>query len=101
MDAPLLVARMLQQCETAKCRLSRQESTGRAHAQSSGAIFAEKLAEVTVTRASNFRHGRNTFWRVSSCPFAACWETPACSGEIFRKLLLVGGATRMPLFVED
>ena len=98
MDAPLLVARMLQECETAKCRLSRLESTTVRLPDRQGA-FPPDARELTIARPQFQAWTQQILARIE-LPIRRVLGDAKLRREDIHEVLLVGGATRMPLFVD-
>ena len=92
--APRLVSRMIQQCEQAKCRLSRQDVDQRPHSEQKGE-FHDGSPEVTITR-HNSRAGRGTFWLAIELPIRRVLGDARVNRATINEVILVGGATRMP-----
>jgi molecular chaperone HscC len=93
---PLLVARLTQQCEVAKCRLSREESTVVRVPDAAGDFATAK--EVTVTRDNLETWVNPTLARIE-LPIRRALADAKLTREQIDEVILVGGATRMPLVV--
>ena len=98
MEAPLMVARMLQQCEAAKCRLSRQESTAVRLPDRKGE-FPANASELTVTRQQFEAWTRHILARIE-LPIRRVLGDAKIRREDIHEVLLVGGATRMTQFID-
>jgi molecular chaperone HscC len=97
MEAPLLVARMVQQCELAKCRLSRQESAAVRLPDRRGEFGAD-APETTVTRAQLEKWCNHILARIEM-PVRRVLGDAGLQRSDVDEVILVGGATRMPLVV--
>jgi molecular chaperone HscC len=95
---PMLVARLLQQCEIAKCRLSRQESATIRISDREGHL-EENPRQVTVTRQQFQAWTRHILGRVE-LPIRRVLGDAGLSRNQIDEVILVGGATRMPAVVE-
>ncbi len=98
MEAPLMVARMLQQCEAAKCRLSRTESTSVRLPGRKGDLPAH-AAELAVARQQFDAWTQHILARIE-LPIRRVLGDAKIRREDIHEVLLVGGATRMPQFLE-
>ena len=98
MEAPLMVARMIQECETAKCRLSRAETTV-ARLPNRQGEFPSDARELTVTREQFQAWTQHILGRIE-LPIRRVLGDAKLRREDIREVLLVGGATRMPVFIE-
>jgi molecular chaperone HscC len=98
MEAPLLVARMIQQCEGAKCRLSRMESTSVRLANRKG-VFNDQSPEVPIARSQFETWTRHILGRIE-LPIRRVLGDAKLRRDEVHDILLVGGATRMSQFVE-
>jgi molecular chaperone HscC len=94
LDAPCLVARLLQQCEVAKCRLSRQESVAVRVPDRQG-HFSDDSPEVTVTREQFQNWTKHILARVELPIRRVLGDANLKRGDV-NEVILVGGATRMP-----
>ncbi len=92
--APRLVSRMIQQCELAKCRLSRQESATIRVPDREG-NFNEATPQVTVTRAQFESWTEHIRARVE-LPIRRVLADAQLTRADVDEVILVGGATRMP-----
>jgi molecular chaperone HscC len=97
METPLLVARLIQQCEVAKCRLSAQESAVVRIPDRKG-NFAADAESVSVDRAQVETWLAPTLARIE-LPIRRVLGDAQLSRERVHEVILVGGATRMPLVV--
>jgi molecular chaperone HscC len=98
MEAPLMVARMLQQCEAAKCRLSRQENATVRLPDRKGE-FPGNALELTVTRQQFEGWTRHILARIE-LPIRRVLGDAKLRREDVHEVLLVGGATRMTQFLD-
>jgi molecular chaperone HscC len=98
MEAPLLVARVLQQCELAKCRLSRQEAATVRIPDRKGA-FHDDSPTATVTRDQLEKWSKPILARIE-LPVRRVLGDAGLQRSDVDEVILVGGATRMPLVVE-
>jgi molecular chaperone HscC len=98
MAAPLLVSRMLRECELAKCQLSRVESTIVRIPDKRGE-FRDDSPQVTVTRSQLEAWTGHILARVDLPVRRALGDT-RLKREDVSQILLVGGATRMPAVID-
>lgn len=98
MEAPKLIARMIQQCETAKCQLSRQDSASIRIPDRSGE-YAEQSPVATVTR-EQFQGWTNHILSRVELPMRRVLGDASLQRSDINEVILVGGATRMPAVVE-
>jgi molecular chaperone HscC len=98
LDAPLLVARVMRECELAKCRLSRQEATNVRIPDKKGE-FRDDSPRVAVTRVQLETWTRHILARVDS-PVRRVLGDARLKREDVHQVLLVGGATRMPAVID-
>ncbi|QJW95806.1 Hsp70 family protein [Frigoriglobus tundricola] len=94
---PKRVSRLIQQCERAKCALSREESTVVRVPDAAGEFTA--AGEVTVTRADLESWVGPTLARVELPVRRVLGDAKLARAQI-DEVILVGGATRMPLVVK-
>ncbi|MDB5307334.1 MAG: hscC [Gemmataceae bacterium] len=94
---PLLVARLIQQGEVAKCRLSREE-TAVVRVPDAAGEFTAAAKEVTVTRAQLDAWVSPTLTRIE-LPIRRALADAKLTRDEIDEVILVGGATRMPLVV--
>ena len=97
-EAPRLIARLIQQCEVAKCRLSRQDSAVLRLPDRKGE-FHDDSPEVTVTRADLETWTRHILARVE-LPIRRVLNDAKLKREDLGQILLVGGATRMSMVID-
>ncbi len=94
MNAPQLVSRMIQQCEIAKCLLSRQDSASvripNAHGE-----YDDRSRQVTVTR-EQFQGWTNHILARIELPIRRVLGDAGLQRSDVHEIILVGGATRMP-----
>ena len=98
LQAPLLVAHMVQQCERAKCSLSRQESFTLRIPDSKGE-YHDSSPEVTITRRQFEAFTQHILNRVD-LPIRRVLGDANLSREDVDEVILVGGATRMPAVID-
>jgi molecular chaperone HscC len=96
--APRLVSRLIQQCELAKCRLSKEETTTVRVPQRDG-TFAGDAPEVTVTRAQFQSWTEHILARIE-LPVRRVLGDAGLKPADVHEVIFVGGATRMPAVVE-
>jgi molecular chaperone HscC len=94
---PLLVARLVQQCERAKCRLSREEATTVKVPDAAGELAGGN--EVAVTREQLEAWVSATLARVE-LPVRRALGDAKLTRDRIDEVILVGGATRMPAVVK-
>ncbi|MGL4420420.1 MAG: Hsp70 family protein, partial [Gemmataceae bacterium] len=94
---PLLIARVLQQAERAKCKLSRDDTATIRVPDASGDLNAGR--DVTVTREQLHQWVSGTLARVEIPVRRALLDAKIPKDKI-DEIILVGGATRMPLVIE-
>lgn len=102
MKSPLLVARLRQQCEKAKCTFMTEDSATVSVPGEDGDLSGDRR-KVTVTRKNFAAVSRSLMDRLKQ-PVARVLRDAACSPADIEDVILVGGATRMPLvrdFVRD
>jgi len=95
--APRLVSRLMQQCEIAKCRLSREEATT-IRVPSNDGDLGPDCRQITVTRAQLQEWTANTLARVE-LPIRRALGDAGIGWKDLDEVVLVGGATRMPAVV--
>jgi molecular chaperone HscC len=98
LQAPLMVARMVQQCERAKCSLSRQESYTLRIPDSKGE-YHDSSPEAAVTREQFEAWTQHILNRVD-LPIRRVLGDARLSREDVDEVILVGGATRMPAVID-
>jgi molecular chaperone HscC len=98
LDSPRLVSRMIQQCEAAKCRLSRQESATVRVPNRKGE-FTDNAPQVTITRAQLQKWTNHILGRVE-LPIRRVLGDAGLKKSDVNEVILVGGATRMPAVVD-
>ncbi len=98
MQAPLLVARLLQLCERAKLGLTRGESVAVPMPDTAGIVAAGGPVE-TVTRAEFDRWTADLLARVDP-PIRRALGDAGLKRSAVDEVILVGGATRMPGVVD-
>lgn len=98
MSAPLMVARLLQQCEVAKCKLSREESVSIRIPDRNGE-FAESSPSTSVTQEQFASWTQHILNRIE-LPIRRVLGDAKLKRERIDEIILVGGATRMPQVVD-
>jgi molecular chaperone HscC len=98
LQAPLMVARVLQQCERAKCSLSRMDSFTVRIPDAKGE-YHDSSPEATVTRQQFEACTRHILNRVE-LPIRRVLGDAKLSKEDIDEVILVGGATRMPAVID-
>lgn len=98
LQMPLLVARMIQQCERAKCSLSRQERFTLRIPDSKGE-YHESSPETTITREQFEGYTQHILNRVE-LPIRRVLGDARLSRDDVDEVILVGGATRMPAVID-
>jgi molecular chaperone HscC len=98
MDAPHLVSRLIQQCEIAKCRLSRQDSVAVRVPDKQG-DFTEQSPEVQVLRPQLEIWIQHILARIEM-PIRRVLGDANLKRTDIDEVILVGGATRMPLVID-
>jgi molecular chaperone HscC len=98
LQAPLMVARMVQQCERAKCSLSRQDSFSLRIPDHKGE-YHDSSPEATITRQQFEAFTQHILNRVD-LPVRRVLGDANLSREDIDEVILVGGATRMPAVIE-
>jgi molecular chaperone HscC len=99
MEAPCLVSRMIQQCELAKCKLSRQDSAAVRVADRKGDL-PPSAAEVTVTREQFQKWTNHILARIEG-PIRRVLGDAKLKRNDINEVILVGGATRMPAVIDQ
>src|SRR5262249_10779920 len=94
---PKLVSRLIQQCERAKCLLSREQSAAVRVPEDDGE-FGPKSADVSVTREQLERWVSPVLARIEY-PVRRVLGDAKLTRDQIDEVILVGGATRMPLVV--
>lgn len=98
MESPLLLARLIQQCEVAKCRLSR-EDTATIRIPNRKGEFPEGATEIAMTRADLESWTRHILARVE-LPIRKVLNDARLQPRDVSQILLVGGATRMSMVID-
>jgi molecular chaperone HscC len=98
MEAPKRVARLLQQCELAKCRLSRQESASVRLPERNGEL-KEEAPVSPIARAQLEKWCNHLLARIEM-PVRRVLGDAGLQRADVNEVILVGGATRMPLVVQ-
>jgi molecular chaperone HscC len=99
MDAPALVSRLIQQCEIAKCRLSRQDAAPVRVPNRKGE-FTDEAPTVNVSRAQ-FQTWTNHILARIELPIRRVLGDANLKREDIDEVILVGGATRMPAVIDQ
>jgi molecular chaperone HscC len=97
-DAPRMVSRLIQQCETAKRQLSR-EPTAAVRVPDRAGEIAESARVESISRGEFQRWTQHILARVDSPIRRALGDAGLKRADI-DQVILVGGATRMPTVVE-
>jgi molecular chaperone HscC len=98
LEAPRLVSRMIQQCELAKCRLSRQDRVAVRVPDRQG-DFPEGAAELEVTRGQFEGWTQHILSRIE-LPIRRVLGDARLKPDEVDEVILVGGATRMPFVID-
>ncbi len=98
LQAPLLVARMIQQCERAKCSLSRQDSFTLRIPDRKGE-YHDSSPEAMITRQQFDGWTQHILNRVD-LPVRRVLGDAKLTKDDVDEVILVGGATRMPAVVD-
>lgn len=98
LESPLLVARLIQQCEKAKCKLSFQETASVRVPDKKGEV-ARDGAEEMLTRAELQAWTQHILARIEM-PIRRVLGDARLKPTNIDEVLLVGGATRMPMVAE-
>ncbi len=98
LEAPRLVGRVIQQCELAKCRLSRQGDAMVRVPDKQGSL-ADTSPQFTVTRQQFDKWTGHILARVE-IPIRRALGDAGLKRDDIDEVILVGGATRMPAVVE-
>jgi molecular chaperone HscC len=93
---PLLVSRLIQQCERAKCLLSKEDSAGVRVPDAAGDFPAG--SDMAVTREQLETWVNPTLARIE-LPIRRALADARLTRDRIDEVILVGGATRMPLVV--
>ncbi len=99
MEAPALVSRLIQQCEIAKCRLTRQESASVRVPDRKGE-FRDDSPTISVSQAQ-FQSWTNHILARIELPIRRVLGDAGLKRTDIDEVILVGGATRMPAVVEQ
>jgi molecular chaperone HscC len=98
LTAPRLVSRLIQQCEIAKCRLSREESVVVRVPDQNG-NFTDGSQTVPVTRQQFEEWTQHILNRIE-LPIRRVLGDVKATPDMIDEIILVGGATRMPQVVK-
>jgi molecular chaperone HscC len=99
MEAPLMVSRTIQQCELAKCKLSRQESAEVRVPDRKGEL-KEGTPAVVITR-HQFQTWTNHILARIEMPIRRVLGDANLKRADIDEVILVGGATRMPGVIDQ
>jgi molecular chaperone HscC len=97
LESPAMVSRLRQQCEVAKCRLSREAVATVRVPNAKGELTDDK--EETITREEFQKWTESIMARIELPIRRALGDAQLKRGDV-QEVILVGGATRMPAFVE-
>lgn len=97
-DSPRRISRLLQQCERAKCRLSKEESVVIRLPSRDGEV-TDASPETTVTR-QEFNQWTDALIARIELPIRRALGDAGLKPADVDEVLLVGGATRMPQFIQ-
>jgi len=95
-ESPRRVSRLLQLCEKAKCRLSREESVVVRMPHADGSLD-DAVRETTISREEFQRWTESLLARIELPIRRALGDAGLKTGDV-DEVILVGGATRMPRF---
>ncbi|MFO0970475.1 MAG: Hsp70 family protein [Gemmataceae bacterium] len=95
LEAPRLVSRLIQLCEKAKCKLSAQETAGVRVPNAKGELGPQAPEEL-ISRAELQAWTQNILARVET-PIRRVLGDARLTHDKVDEVLLVGGATRMPM----
>jgi molecular chaperone HscC len=98
LEMPALVSRLIQQCEAAKCRLSRQDEVVVRVPDRKGEL-PETSPRVSVTRPQLEKWTVHLLARIE-LPIRRALNDARLKREDIGQILLVGGATRMPMVID-
>lgn len=98
LEAPRLVGRVIQQCELAKCRLSRQPDAMVRVPDKQGEL-KDSSPQFTVTRPQFDKWTQHILARVE-LPIRRALGDAGLKRDDIDEVILVGGATRMPAVVD-
>jgi molecular chaperone HscC len=98
LEAPLLVSRLIQQCEVAKCLLSRQE-TATVRVPDKKGEFHDDSPKVTLARTQVDGWCKHILNRIE-LPIRRTLGDAGLTRADINEVVLVGGATRMPQVIE-
>lgn len=94
MKQPLRVARLRQECETAKCQLLTEEAA-RVRVPDSNGEYADKISAFKITREAYAKLVQPLLERIRR-PIDKSLRDADCPPDDVSDVILVGGATRMP-----
>ncbi len=95
---PLLVSRLRQECDVAKCQFKDQPEASVRIPDDNGEIH-DQSRKVKVTREAFAKVSSNLLDRIKG-PIGKALRDGECGPEDIEDVILVGGATRMPILVE-
>src|SRR5437764_14705577 len=95
LDSPAMISRLRQQCEVAKCRLSRETAATVRVPNNKGDLIDDK--EEPITREDFQKWTEHILTRIELPIRRALGDAQLKRGDV-HEVILVGGATRMPAF---
>jgi molecular chaperone HscC len=98
LDAPRMVSRLIQQCEVAKCLLSAQE-TATVRVPNKAGEFRDDSPTVTISRQQMESWCAHILARIE-LPIRRALGDARLNRADISEVILVGGATRMPMFIQ-
>jgi molecular chaperone HscC len=98
LDAPRMVSRLIQQCEVAKCQLSGQE-TATVRVPTKAGEFRDDSPKITITRHQVETWCAHILARIE-LPIRRALGDARLNRADISEVILVGGATRMPMFIQ-
>jgi len=94
LKSPLLVSRLIQQCERAKRKLSQQEEVAVRIPNKDGEVSDDSPS--VVVRNEDFKKWTENLLSQVEMPIRRCMGDARLSRSDIHEIILVGGATRMP-----
>ena len=98
LDAPRMVSRLIQQCEVAKCLLSGQE-TATVRVPNKAGDFHDDSPKMTISRQQLETWCAHILARIE-LPIRRALGDARLNRADISEVILVGGATRMPMFIQ-
>ncbi len=98
LESPRMVSRMIQQCELAKCQLSAQ-AAAIVRVPSKAGEFRDDSPQVTLTREQIEAWCGHILARIE-LPIRRALGDARLNRSDINEVILVGGATRMPMFIQ-